>query len=932
MKRFKRLFFFTLLIGLAAFGWMSFLPAGNSSLPGWPKITKETKPWSRWWWMGSAVDEANLTDLISKYGKAGFGGLEITPIYGAVGYETKYLSYLSPEWMKMLDVSVREAGKNEMGIDINTGTGWPFGGPQIAPQIAASKLILQKYSLKEGGKFFEKIIPTDPKQLEAGARLQAVTAYGPNGKIKDLTLLVKSNGTLNWTAEKGDWDIYAAFCGKTLMKVKRAAPGGEGLVFDHFSKEALNVYLSKFDSAFQDSNHGVGTFFNDSYELSGTNWSASILSEFLKRRDYPLQPHLRELAEKKPTSEISQRVQSDYRETISDMLRENFTQSWTKWAHDLGSKTRNQAHGSPGNLLDLYATVDIPECETFGSSKFDIPGLRRDSADIRNVDPDPVMMKFASSAANVSGKKLSSCETFTWLAEHFRVSLSQCKPELEQAFLSGVNHIYYHGTAYSPSDAGWPGWLFYASVNFSPSNTFWPHINGLNDYITRCQSVLQSGVPDNDLLVYWPVYDIWMNPAGSDLQLTIHSIDRWLYPTPFCKDVKELMKQGYSVDFVSDRLLNGLSVKNGIITTNSGSSYRSLVIPASQYMPVPTLRRILELARLGAEVIFQQMPEDVPGLKNLEANRQQRKELIRSIKLTQVAENVQSAKTGAGEIVLAPNIRTALELKKIGRETLTDLGLKYICRKSEQGVYYYLVNHSAEVFDSYLPLNKNGKSCVLLDPQSGLTGVARTKEENGKLNVRLQLSPGEAIFVLVTESKVNGANWKYLDKPLSPIEMAGPWTLKFTQGGAAVPMTAELSQLVSWTELPDPAAQNYSGSAKYSATFKLPGNLAGEYLLDLGKVCESARVWINGQDAGILWSIPFTAKIRRFLKPGTNIIEIEVANMMANRIRQMDQQQVQWRNYHEINFVNIDYKPFDASGWKPMTSGLLGPVTLIPFN
>ena len=79
----------------------------NNSFTTWPKITNETKPWSRWWWMGSAVDESNLTDLMVKYGQAGFGGLEITPIYGAVGFEKKYLSYLSPEWMKMLDVSVR---------------------------------------------------------------------------------------------------------------------------------------------------------------------------------------------------------------------------------------------------------------------------------------------------------------------------------------------------------------------------------------------------------------------------------------------------------------------------------------------------------------------------------------------------------------------------------------------------------------------------------------------------------------------------------------------------------------------------------------------------------------------------------------------------------------------------------------------------------
>ena len=901
----------------------------NQKQPAWPKITKEAKPWTRWWWMGSAVDEVNLTDLISKYGKAGFGGLEITPIYGAVGYEVKYLSFLSPEWMKMLDVSVSEARKNGMGIDMNTGTGWPFGGPQITPQSAASKLILQKYSLRKGEKIAEKLIPADPKQREAGALLQSVTAYSTEGKIRDLTGLVDVNGTLNWSDESGDWEIYAAFCGKTLQRVKRAAPGGEGLTFDHFSKEALKIYLARFDSAFQNSNHGVRTFFNDSYELFGTNWTSSVFDEFKRRRGYSLQPYLRELVEKTPQSDLSRRVQCDYRETISDLLLENFTRTWTKWANSKGSLTRNQAHGSPGNLLDLYATVDIPECETFGSSHFDIPGLRRDSTDVRNVDPDPVMMKFASSAAHVAGRKLTSCETFTWLAEHFRSSLSQCKPEVEQAFLSGVNHVFYHGTAYSPAKAAWPGWLFYASVNFSPSNSFWPHINGLNDYITRCQSVLQSGVAHNDLLVYWPVYDVWMKPENADLQLTIHSIDRWLYPFPFYKDVKEMIEQGYSLDYVSDRLLNGLSVKNGLITAKSGSSYRTLIVPACKYMPISTLRRILELARLGAEIIFQQQPADVPGLANLEAGRKQQQELLNTLKFTAIPGNIKLAKIGKGEIVQADQLQSALEWKMIRRETLVDTGLKYLRRTSNQGVYYYLVNHTSETIDRYLPINENGSNCLLLDPQSGLTGVAQTEKDHGKLKVRLQLSPGEAMFVLVSGNKMNAESWKYLEKSQSPVEITGPWKLKFTRGGAVIPATTELRQLVSWTELPDPVAQNFSGSARYTATFELSGSLAGEYLLDLGKVSESARVWVNGQDAGILWSIPFTARIGKFLKTGTNTIEIEVANLMANRIRQMDQQKIQWRNYHEINFVNIDYKPFDASEWKLMPSGLLGPVTIL---
>jgi len=168
----------------------------------WPEIKSETRPWSRWWWMGSAVDGPNLSSLMAEYRKAGFGGLEITPIYGAVGFEGKYLPFLSPEWMKMLDHSVREANKNRMGIDMNTGTGWPFGGSQIGPAEAASRLIVQKYTQEPGRKLADRIVLTDQKQIDAGAVLQAVTAYGSGGEVKDLSSLTDGDGNLAWIPEK----------------------------------------------------------------------------------------------------------------------------------------------------------------------------------------------------------------------------------------------------------------------------------------------------------------------------------------------------------------------------------------------------------------------------------------------------------------------------------------------------------------------------------------------------------------------------------------------------------------------------------------------------------------------------------------------------------------------------------------------------------
>ena len=72
------------------------------------------------------------------------------------------------------------------------------------------------------------------------------------------------------------------------------------------------------------------------------------------------------------------------------------------------------------------------------------------ASDANIAEPDLIMLKFASSAAHISGKPLTSSETLTWLREHFKTALSQCKPEVEQIFLAGVNHTFFHGSTYSP--------------------------------------------------------------------------------------------------------------------------------------------------------------------------------------------------------------------------------------------------------------------------------------------------------------------------------------------------------------------------------------------------------------------------------------------------------------------------------------------------
>ena len=300
----------------------------------WPQVTIESKPWTRWWWMGSAVNEKGLTYNLEAMSKAGLGGVEITPIYGVKGQESNYIDYLTPKWMKMLAFTESEAQRLGMSVDMSMGTGWPFGGPEVTIEDAATKSIFQEYKVDGGNKLNEKITVAEENQSKI-AYISKVMAYSGDKKQRlDITANVLSDGTLNWTAPKGqNWQVIALFVGKTLHKVKRAAPGGQGYVMNHLDKGSVGRYFDKFDKAFTATNTKYPhTFFNDSYEVYGGNWTPAFLEEFESRRGYKLQDYFPEFLENGAT-ETSARIVSDYRETIADILKVNFTDQWKQWAN-----------------------------------------------------------------------------------------------------------------------------------------------------------------------------------------------------------------------------------------------------------------------------------------------------------------------------------------------------------------------------------------------------------------------------------------------------------------------------------------------------------------------------------------------------------------------------------------------------------------------
>ena len=901
----------------------------DKGITDWPEVTKEAKPWTRWWWMGSDVDSVNLTYNLDEMSRAGIGGVEITPIYGVKGRESHYIDYLTPKWMQMLAFTESEASRLGMAVDMNMGTGWPFGGPEITMEDAATKAIFQQYELKGGQELKESVQIKDDKQKEV-AYLSKLIAYSSKGDKLDITDKVGSDGKLKWIAPAGDdYKLFTLFIGKTFQQVKRAAPGGQGYVLNHFDADAVQRYFGKFDKAFIDNKVAFPhSFFNDSYEVYGGDWTADLLDQFERRRGYKLQDYFPELLADGAT-DISARVICDYRETVGDMLRENFTQAWTTWAHSRNTTTKNQAHGSPANLLDLYAAVDIPECESFGITDFDIPYLRKDSIRKEN-DGDPIILKYASSASHITGKKFTSSETFTWLTEHFRTSLSQCKPEIDQMFTSGVNHVYFHGSTYSPKDAAWPGWKFYASVDMSPTNSIWRDAPAFFSYITRVQSFLQEGISDNDFLLYFPMYDIWEEQRGDYFTtFAIHGMRDRL--PEFCGAVEQIMAAGYDLDYISDRFIQTTTIENGLLKTEGGATSKALIFPAAKLIPLETLTQIQKLAEQGATIIFaEQYPSDVPGLSNLEERRAKFTSVMKSFPVISSFDRVSVNALRKGKIITGNDYGKILSECQVNKEVfVSELGGQLIRRKNATGYHYFFTMLKNKPIDGWVTLGVDAQSAMFFDPMTGKKGKAAIRKQNGKTEVYMQLQPGESIILKTfTNTKIKTDNWDYYQPTGIQTELKDGWEMSFVESEPAIDETFKLQSLGSWTDLDNDGLKRNMGTARYTIKFNFKKSANQDYRLCLGDVRESARVRVNGKDAGTLFAVPFETNIGQLLINGENTLEIEVTNLPANRIADYDKRGIEWRIFKEINFVNIAYKDVRFDTWNPLPSGLLGPVVI----
>lgn len=920
----------------------------------WPKvINAETRPWTWWWWHGCDAEKESIKTMLEQFHQAGLGGVNIVCVNDVVDDTKPKVDFLSKEYMDLMTYAVSKARSMDMDADISPVGGWAFGGKYIPKDkscsvVNVSQIVIDDAFKKSGNNIFYQHPNNETINY---ANLESVLAVSADGQdryiLKDK---VTPTGTLQWKAPQGkEWKLYVTCNAPGSSMVRAATPDWKGYVVNHLNKDDVNFYFSAFDKAFA----GISpdkmprAYNNDSWEIV-LDWTKGFFNEFEKRRGYDLQPYIPEfLGYGSP--DIVKRITCDYRETLSDLMFQVFTPTFSQWTKKHKAKTIGEVQFEPANELDVNSLYDIPQADMGGRLDWYI----------RNGDyvPDQLFMraKLPASPANILGKPYVSSEAYTCMGGLW-TPLDFVKVKTDIDFIAGINNTCFHGITYTPNKSHWPGWLFYAGTQLGPFNPQWRNMNQLTQYITRNQSFLQKGKSANDVLFYFPTYDEWSlvsAPKGHSPGKADISAAR--FATADIPTTHELWKSGVDFDFVTDYLLKQyISVKRGKFVSPA-NEYKAIVIGDCKYMPEATLQRLVNYAKQGGSIIvLGTMPDSVPGLFNLDNRQALFNKLVHRIKKMKRALNkdVFVSKVGKGQFIFGKEVKQCCTAAGILREKLMDEGLRCIRRKDEKSRIYFIVNlpdnkeginnyyrtnlpEQGKEINQWIPFSAKGKSAVIYDAMTGETGKAAFRRNGKYSEVYLQLKPNESRIVRIFDKEMKGKIWNYTkDLPKAkPIPIEGTWNVSFIAGGEKIPHAEKIEKLIPWTDWKSDQSntlQGFSGTAKYEITFNKPDVNTNNFVLDLGEVCYNANVFLNGENLGTLISYPMQLNLKNKLKDKNNKLEIEVTNTAVNRSGDLEKRGIKWL-YEIPGSYHIEYR-INAKTWKPQKSGLIGPVQLIPIS
>ncbi|MBI4584360.1 MAG: hypothetical protein HY717_10100 [Planctomycetes bacterium] len=998
----------TRLVFLAMLASLPAIPMAADDLErGFDRPPASARPWVYWFWLNGNITPGGITADLEAMARAGIGGVLIMEV--DQGAPPGPVAFMGPRWRELFKHVVAEAQRLGLEVNMNNDAGWNgSGGPWIKPEQSMQKVVWSELDL-EGPQQFDGKLPQpqavagfyrdiavlafpatgafriDNLEVKAGYKRGGVgpaaeTRLAPEmvidrGRIADLSALPDQDGRLVWDVPLGKWTVLRFGHTSTGAQNGPSPESGRGLECDKLSVEGIEAHFAGMMAKLIDdvgpaAGKTLVATHVDSWEIGSQNWTARMREEFQRLRGYDPLPFLPALTGRVVQNlEASERFLWDLRQTISDLLVENYAGHLQKLARQRGLRLSIEAYDGPCDDMTYAGRADEPMGEFWvGGGAFHT-------------------LKEMASAAHTYGKPILGAEAFTAAdGERWLDHPATIKGLGDRAFCEGVNRFVFHRYALQPWPDRRPGMTMGPwGVHYERTQTWWELTPAWHEYLARCQFLLRQGLFVADIC--------YLQAEAAPQGFQGHD------------------RRGYDYDNCTPEVvLTRMSVKGGRIVLPDGMSYRVLVLPPASAMTPALLRRIKELAEAGATIVGPR-PLKSPSLTDYPNCDQEVKKLGEELWDKGKVASGKTPEQILANLGLPPDFTAAGPIRWIHRRA-GDVEIYFVASGSQQpvettctfraggrrpelwqpetgeilpapsyeetggrtrlpirfepsGSVFVVFRKSAAPSDPVVALTRDGKTILpvpirqeKISIQKATYGVLgdpqRTRDVGAKLQRLVeggadsfkvaQMAEGDdpafgIVKTLVVEYTIGGQPYKasgqdpdtitlttaiaaervadlrchapgrllleawqgglYELKTASgrtfrrdvpalppPLEVTGSWEVRFAPGWGA-PERVTLDKLLSWTEHPEPGVKHFSGTATYTRTFAVPGEMLGEnrrLYLDLGKVQAMARVKLNGKDLGVLWKPPFVADLTDAARAGANALEIAVINLWPNRM------------------------------------------------
>lgn len=881
--------------------------------------SNQFRPMVRWWWNGDRVVSDEILRELDVLASAGIGGVEINPIRfppEADPMNTRSLTWLSDEWIKVLQVATKGAKARGMTCDMIVGSGWPYGGEFLSREDQTQMVALgtrnvsgpQRVQISRA-ELLNSVNPTFVSPYKDSQKELLQLRLVPS-QLSTITAGIDlddqlSRDLISFDIPAGEHVLYFVVKITGFMAVINGAPGASGPVLNHYSEQAVARYLDRLSDRLLASmgplNEHFRAFFTDSFELEGANWCDDMLQEFSRRRGYDFSPwipfvlfkvgQMGNAVTEKYGANFSPEIKAevdlvryDFETTKQELFQERFVATVAKWCKRNGVKSRMQAYGRVCDAIAAGMLVDIPECETWIKSE-QVESFG--SGDYHRGRSYTMINKFVSSAAHLSGKQLISCEEMTNTSDPFHASLERIKIAGDQSMLSGVTQSVLHGFNYSPPDAPFPGWVRYGTY-FSERNTWWPYFNLWVDYKARLSALFQHSVMHADIAILPPLADL-ASRYGFQRDPFPQTVD-----PPYLYKIWEVIHQnGSGCDYITEEIISKSIVRSGHLVFGE-RLYKAIVLPEVESIHPGTAKVLAAFVEDGGTLLFiGNAPHRASGLL---ANTSQSLIVENLIRSTRDKYPHRTPVVTISEENMVDWYRALQMQYALRPDVVISKPTDFVSQ-----VHYVSGNTDIFFFTNYGPQNTHTfeatfdqstvsrKIAWLWDPESGTRALYPVSGVKNVLTVTL--GPSESrLIVFETPSAADVESGSASNKQLVKLSpdyaasgnpIAGPWDVELIHVDGTT-QSKVLQDLADLSELED--LKSFAGTIIYTNHFR--NEDSGQYLmLDLGHLHSVSQVEVNAYPLGTRWYGDHQYELSGAVRPGVNEITIKVITTLGNYMK-----------------------------------------------